>query len=78
MDVPPPIDKETMKASDPIRWYHVLVAVLLPVFAWLWGVVNLIRRKRRSGRLMIIIPVAYVVLLIVAGLVVGLVERGGK
>jgi len=36
-------------ATDEIRWYHVLVAVMLPYVALPWGVVNLVKKHRRSG-----------------------------
>lgn len=42
--------------QDPIRWFHVVFALLLPYVAAPWGIVNLVRGKRRSGILLLVIP----------------------
>ena len=44
---------ETDDERDQIRWYHVVFCLVVPYVAILWGIVNLIRKKRRSGLLLI-------------------------
>lgn len=38
-----------------VRWYHVVVAVLFPYVGLPWGIVNLCRKRRQSGIMMVII-----------------------
>jgi len=71
IDVPPMTERERTAVSDPIRWYHVLFALLLPYAALPWGIVNLVRKKRRSGLLMTIVPLVFVLLCVIAGLIGG-------
>jgi DNA-directed RNA polymerase subunit RPC12/RpoP len=47
----------TLAERDPIRWYHVVFAVLLPYVSVPWGILNLFRGHRRSGRLLLLLPV---------------------
>ncbi|MBL9114338.1 MAG: hypothetical protein JNJ83_04975 [Verrucomicrobiaceae bacterium] len=40
---------------DELRWYHVLVAIVLPYVGIPWGIIHLIKERRRSGMSMILI-----------------------
>jgi hypothetical protein len=51
---------------DVVRWYHVLVALLLFHVAPAWGVVKVMRGQRRSGLFLIIVPLIVAVLLALA------------
>jgi hypothetical protein len=64
VDVPPISDTERIASLDPIRWFHVVFAILLPYVAIPWGIVNLVRKKRRSGILLIVVPVVVLVLVL--------------
>jgi hypothetical protein len=45
---------------DRVRWYHIMVAVMLPSLAPAWGVVKLLRGERRSGTAIILISFAVI------------------
>jgi hypothetical protein len=62
-ELPPISDTERIASLDPIRWFHVVFAILMPCVAIPWGIINLVRKKRRSGILLIVIPVITIVLL---------------
>ena len=42
-------------SDDYIAWYHILVAIFLPYVGLPWGIMNLVKRRPRSGRMMAII-----------------------
>jgi TRAP-type C4-dicarboxylate transport system permease large subunit len=42
-------------ASGGIRWFHIVFAVLMPYIGLPWGIVNLIRKRRRSGLALVLI-----------------------
>jgi len=42
--------------NDEPRWYHVVIAVMLPYVALPWGIVNLVRGRKRSGFILVVIP----------------------
>ena len=56
-DVPPMSDTERTASLDPIRWFHVVFAICVPYVGILWGIVNLVRGKKRSGILLLVVPV---------------------
>jgi len=56
-------ESEVKKELGQIRWYHILVAALLPYAGLLWGVVNLITKRRRSGVLMLSISAAWILII---------------
>jgi hypothetical protein len=41
--------------KDNVRWYHVLIALFIPYVGIPWGIVNICRKRRRSGITMVII-----------------------
>ena len=49
--------------EDRTRWYHVLISIVLPYVGLPWGIVNLCKKKQKSGLTMVII--SSIVLLIV-------------
>jgi hypothetical protein len=55
-------------SKDRARWYHLLIAVMLPYVALPWGIVNLCLKKKGSG-LMLTIPSAIILLIIVITIV---------
>jgi hypothetical protein len=65
----------TAVEQDPIRWYHIICAVICPYAAAPWGVVNLVRGKRRSGRLLLLIPAALFGSLFVIGVLCEMLSR---
>jgi hypothetical protein len=44
-----------LQKEDQVRWYHILVSILLPYIGLPWGIVNLCRKKKKSGATMLII-----------------------
>lgn len=44
-----------LQKEDQVRWYHVIVSLLIPVVGLPWGITNLFRKKKKSGITMIII-----------------------
>ena len=56
------------ESKDRARWYHLLLAVMLPYVALPWGIVNLCLKKKGSG-LMLTIPSAIMLLIIVIAIV---------
>ena len=64
IDVPPISDAERIASLDPIRWFHVVFAILLPYVAIPWGIVNLVRRKRRSGVFLVVASIIVFVLVL--------------
>ena len=48
---------------DRVRWFHVAVAVLAPFVGLPWGLVNIARRRPRSGQIMLLISFAELALL---------------
>jgi hypothetical protein len=57
--VQPPLPKPEQTASlDPIRWFHVVFAIAMPYVAFPWGIVNLIRGRKRSGVLLLVAAIA--------------------
>lgn len=51
------------------RWYHLLVALMLPYVALPWGIINLCLKKKGSG-LMLTIPSAVMLLITVIAIVI--------
>ena len=45
--------------TDVVRWYHVLVAIMLPYVALPWGIVNLVRKRHRTGLVLVLVPVFF-------------------
>jgi len=66
----PPLQAVAVEGEikDRARWYHLLVAVMLPYVALPWGVVNLCMKKKGSG-LMLTIPSAIILLILVIAIV---------
>lgn len=62
-------------SRDPIRWYHVFFAIFVPLIALPWGIVNLVRKKRRSGLLLIVIPIVIPIILLLVSAIAGIVSR---
>ncbi len=56
------------ESKDRARWYHLLVAVMLPYVALPWGIVNLCLKKKGSG-LMLTIPSAIILVIMVIAIV---------
>lgn len=48
-----------------LRWYHVLVSILLPYVGFAWGIINLVTRRRRSGFVMTIISGVLIAILVI-------------
>lgn len=57
--------------TDEIRWYHVLVAVMLPYVALPWGIVNLVKKQRRSGLVLVLIS-SFLLFVTVVAIVIGM------
>jgi hypothetical protein len=55
---------------DEIRWYHIVVAVMLPYAALPWGIVNLVKKRRRSGLVLVLIS-GFLLLVAVVTIVIG-------
>jgi len=56
------------ESKDRARWYHLLLALMLPYVALPWGIVNLCMKKKGSG-LMLAIPSAIILLFTVIAIV---------
>jgi hypothetical protein len=65
----------TPAERDPIRWYHVVFAVMLPYVALPWGIINLLRRRRRSGLFLLITPLVVFAVVAVIGITVEMSKR---
>ncbi len=48
---------ERIASLDPIRWFHVVFAIAMPYVGFPWGIVNLVRKKRRSGLLLVVVSI---------------------
>ncbi len=59
--------------ADAVRWFHVVIAILFPCVGLVWGIVNLVHGKRRSGKLLIflslVVPAVYVMGWVMTGVV---------
>jgi hypothetical protein len=62
-EFPPPVPGQ-------LRWYHIVVAILLPYVGLPWGIVNLIKKRRRSGLVMTLVSAIVLILLGIQLLVV--------
>ncbi len=51
--------------DDPIKWFHILVAILFPYIGLPWGIVNLCRNKLRSGPVMVMISIPILLIWII-------------
>jgi len=49
---------------DEAHWYHMIVAMMLPYVAILWGIVNLSRGKYRSGQMLVVIPLVLLAIVV--------------
>lgn len=58
-------EHERATSLDPLRWFHVVFAVLLPYVAIPWGIVNLVRGKKRSGLVLLIVSIVLVATMVV-------------
>lgn len=47
--------KPDEQKGDQVQWYHVLVSILLPYVGLPWGIVNLCKKRSRSGKALVII-----------------------
>lgn len=72
--VPPMTEAERIASRDPIRWFHVVFAIAVPYVGLPWGIMNLIRRKRRSGLLLVVVSIIVFVLALGISLIA---SRGG-
>jgi hypothetical protein len=52
--------------SGDIQWYHVMVAIIIPYIGLPWGIVNLVRKRRRSGLLMTTVSGGLLLFILVA------------
>ena len=69
IDVPPlKVAAVEGESKDRARWYHLLLALMLPYAALPWGIVNLCMKKKGSG-LMLAIPSAIILLIIIITLI---------
>jgi hypothetical protein len=67
-------DKTLMPPTPPppkgqLRWYHILVSILIPYVGLVWGIINLATKRRKSGLVMTLISgiwLAIMVTIIVA------------
>jgi len=50
------------------QWYHFVAAIMFPYVALPWGIINLVRGKRRSGLLLVIVSLALFVVVLLIGL----------
>lgn len=50
--------------SDGVQWYHIVVAVMIPYFGLPWGIVNLVRKRRKSGIMMTTISGIFLAIII--------------
>ncbi len=52
------ISAETVSAENSaIRWYHFVFAILMPYVGLPWGIVNLVRKRYRSGLMLIFVSI---------------------
>jgi hypothetical protein len=58
-------DDQPVISPDFIRWYHVVFALILPYVAVPWGIINLIRGKKRSGLLLLGISVVWLIVFVI-------------
>jgi hypothetical protein len=56
------------ESKDRARWYHLLLALVLPYVALPWGIVNLCMKKKGSG-LMLTIPSVIILLITLIAIV---------
>ena len=56
--------------ADSIRWYHIFFSVLIPYVALPWGLVNLVRHRKKSGLTMLLTSLAVFVVVVVIVLLV--------
>jgi hypothetical protein len=47
--------------QDLIRWIHLACVIILPPLATLWGIMNLVQGKRRSGLFLFLVPMGLAV-----------------
>jgi hypothetical protein len=62
-------EAERIASRDPIRWFHVVFAIVVPYVGLPWGIVNLLRRKRRSGLLLVVVSIIVSVVALGIGLI---------
>ena len=48
-----------------LRWYHVVVSILLPYVGLPWGIINLITKRRKSGLVMTIISGIWILVFVI-------------
>ncbi len=65
MDGAEPLPPAPPQAEDKLRWYHVGVAVVLPIIGLPWGVIYLFRGRWRSGITMVIISLVLALAMII-------------
>lgn len=58
-----PAESVAIALGDYVLWYHYVFIVLLPYIAVFWGIVNLIRGKRRSGAIMCLGSITWIILI---------------
>lgn len=61
--------------EDQVLWYHVLVSVLFPVFGLPWGIINLCRKKKKSGATMVIISFILILSIMLIPIIVWLASK---
>jgi len=62
--------QSALAIMDEPHWYHVVVAIMLPYVALPWGIINLIRGRKRSGLVLVIIPAVLFLFLLITLLVI--------
>jgi len=72
---PPMTEEERVTALGQIRWFHVVFALFLPCVAIPWGIVNLLRRRRRSGIFLVAVSVVVYVLVTAICVIVYIATR---
>jgi hypothetical protein len=72
---PPMTEEERATALGQIRWFHVVFAIFMPLVAIPWGIVNLLRKKRHSGILLVVVPIIIFVLIFVIALVASMIRK---
>ncbi len=64
--------KPVAASVDAVRWYHIVIAILFPYWGVPLGIVDLLRGQRRSGKLLIILSVAFLGVWVIVGAIIGL------
>jgi hypothetical protein len=68
--------EETSAVLGQIRWFHVVFAILMPYVAIPWGIVNILRRRRRSGIFLVAASIIIYTIVMAICIIASIATRG--